>query len=85
MLTHKISLTLLLGGVGVLGCAIFGFVPKTFGATMPIPSLYEPTSLSRLETLPHRWSMKVWQGIGQVQVVQEDPEKSCVLKPSRDV
>lgn len=79
MPTHKISLTFLLGGVGVLGCAI-GIVPTTFGATTPIPSLYEPTSLSRLETLPHEWSMKVWEGIGQVQVVQEDHRKVLRLE-----
>ncbi len=80
MLTHKISLTFLLGGLGVLSSAIFGIVPTTFGATTPIPSLYEPTSLSSLEALPHRWSMKVWDGIGQLQVVQEDHRKVLRLE-----
>lgn len=78
MPTNKIPLTFLLGGVGVLSFAIFGIVPT--GATTPIPSLYEPTSASRLETLPHEWSVKMWEGIGQIQVLQEDDRKILRLE-----
>ncbi len=39
-----------------------------------------PPSASRLQTLPHAWSMKVWEGIGQVQVVQENHRKVLRLE-----
>lgn len=55
-------------------------VTTTLGATTFIPSLYEPTSASRLQTLPYEWSLKVWEGIGQVQVVQENHQKVLLLE-----
>jgi DUF3047 family protein len=82
--TNKIYVTFLLGVEGVLSCAIFGIVPTTLGAITPIPSFDEPTSASRSETLPHEWSMKVWEGIGQVQVVQEDHRKVLWLETEQE-
>ncbi len=80
MVTIKNSSTFLLVVVSVVSLALFGIVTTTLGATRPIPSLYEPTSASRLQTLPHEWSMKVWEGIGQVQVVQENHQKVLRLE-----
>ncbi len=80
MMTNKNSSTFLLVVVSVVNLAVFGIVTTTLGATTPIPSLYEPTSASRLQTLPHEWSMKVWEGIGQVQVVQENHRKVLRLE-----
>lgn len=59
---------------------VFGIGLLPVGATTPIPSLYEPTSASRLQTLPHEWSVKVWEGIGKVQVVEEDHRKVLRLE-----
>lgn len=80
MVTNKNSSTFLLVVVSVVSLALFGIVTTTLGATTPIPSLYEPITASRLQTLPHEWSMKVWEGIGQVQVVQENHRKVLRLE-----
>ncbi len=63
-----------------MSSAILGIVPTTLGATMSIPSFYDPTSASRLKNLPHEWSMKVWEGLGQVQVGQEGHRKVLRLE-----
>ncbi|MEO8325669.1 MAG: DUF3047 domain-containing protein [Nitrospirota bacterium] len=78
--TIKNSSTFLLMVVSVVSLVVFGMLTMTLGATTSIPSLYEPTSGSRLQTLPHEWSMKVWEGIGQVQVVQENHRKVLRLE-----
>lgn len=80
MPTNKISLTLLRVGASVLSFAVFGIGLTSVGATTPIPSLYEPTSASRFQALPHEWSVKVWEGIGQVQVVKENNRKVLRLE-----
>ncbi|MDH5700853.1 MAG: DUF3047 domain-containing protein [Nitrospirota bacterium] len=80
MPTNKISSTFLLVGASALSFAVFGIGLTSVSATTSIPSLYEPTSASRLQTLPHEWSVKVWEGLGQVQVVQEDHRKVLRLE-----
>lgn len=57
---------------------MIGLMPVS--ATTLIPSLYEPTSASRLQTLPHEWSVKVWEGIGQMEVVNQDHRKVLRLE-----
>lgn len=80
MPSNNISFTLLLVGASVLISSVFVVGLMPVGATTPIPSLYEPTSASRLQTLPHEWSVKVWEGLGQVQVLQEDHRKILRLE-----
>ena len=83
MVTNKNSSTLLLVGVSTLSLVVFGIGLMLVGVIMPIPSFYEPTSASRLESLPQEWSMKVWEGIGQVQVVLEDHRKVLRLETEK--
>ena len=64
----------------LVNLAVFGMGLSPLGATTPIPSLYDSSSPSRLETLPHEWSIKVWKGIGQVQVVEENHHKILRLE-----
>lgn len=54
------------------GLAIFGIGPTPLGAATLISSLYDSTRALRLPTLPHEWSVKVWQGTGLVQVGKEN-------------
>ena len=60
--------------------AVFGMGLSPLGATTLIPSLFDSSSASRLETLPHEWSIKVWKGMGQVQVVEENHHKILRLE-----
>lgn len=50
------------------------------GATTLISSLYDPSSAQSMCTLPHEWSLKVWEGVGQVQVVEEKQHKILWLE-----
>lgn len=60
--------------------AIFGIGPTPLGAATLISSLYDSTRASRLPTLPHEWSVKVWQGVGKIQVVEKDNHKALRLE-----
>jgi hypothetical protein len=70
----------LLVGMVLLSLAVLGTGFTALGATTPIPTLYDSPSASRLQTLPHDWSLKVWEGLGQVQVVQENQRKVLRLE-----
>ncbi len=72
MLTKKDSSNFLLAEVSVLIFAVFGIGPMPVGAATPIPSLYDSSSASRLQILPHDWSLKVWEGVGMVRVEKEN-------------
>lgn len=80
MVPNKISFTLLLLGSSVWSFAVFGIGLTPVSASTPIPSIYESTSPTLLETLPHEWSMKVWEGSGQVQIVEESHHKVLRLE-----
>jgi hypothetical protein len=70
----------LLTGMGFWGLAVLGTGFTALGATTPIPTLYDSTTASRLQVLPHDWSLKIWEGIGQVQVVKESHRKVLRLE-----
>lgn len=80
MPNNHYSLRILKVGTGLLGLAVLGRGFTALGATTPIPTLYDSPSASRLQTLPHDWSLKVWEGLGQVQVVQENQRKVLRLE-----
>ncbi|MDH3771780.1 MAG: DUF3047 domain-containing protein [Nitrospirota bacterium] len=80
MPNNHYSLRILLVETGLLGLAVLGTGFTALGATTPIPALYDSPSASRLQTLPHDWSLKIWEGIGQVQVVKENHRKVLRLE-----
>ena len=76
----RIFLVGLLTGMVLLSLAVLGTGFTALGATTPIPTLYDSPSASRLQTLPHDWSLKIWEGLGQVQVVKEKHRKVLRLE-----
>lgn len=94
MVTNDNSSTFLLLVVSVISVAVFGMGLTALGAATHIPSLYNSISNSRLQTLPHVCSLKVWEGAGLIQVKQEnnrtvlrlETEEGCIsLFPSLSV
>ncbi|MGD9852582.1 MAG: DUF3047 domain-containing protein [Nitrospirales bacterium] len=67
----------------LVNLAVFGMGLSPLGATELISSLHDPSPASRLKTLPHEWSVKVWEGIGQVQVLEENQHKILRLETER--
>ena len=82
MTTNHHSATFRLVSMCLVNLAVFGMGLSPLGATTLIPSLYDSTEAARLETWPHEWSVKVWEGSGQVQVLEENRHK--VLRLATD-
>lgn len=80
MIINHQSSTFRLVRMCLVNLAVFGMGLSPLGATTLIPSLYDSSSASRLETLPHEWSIKVWKGIGQVQVLEANHHKILRLE-----
>ena len=82
MSTNKLLATVLNSEIEDFVFYSIGYGAYIFWSDRDHPLLYAAFS-SGFKALPHEWSMKVWEGIGQVQVVLEDHRKVLRLEPEK--
>lgn len=83
MSTNQSHSTFRLVKICLVNLVVFGMGLSPLGATTLISSLHDPSPASRLETLPHEWSVKVWEGVGHVQVLEENQHKILRLETEK--
>ena len=69
--------------VGLVNLALLGMGLSPLGATTLISSVYDPSSSQGMDTWPHEWSVKLWKGVGQFQIVEENRHKILRLETEK--